>query len=654
MRFRLAILSLLLPLRLLAATYYVDFDGESDASAGTSTGTAWKHCKGDPNATGTAASTTPAAGDTIYFKGGVVYRGAISVASGGTVGNPIIYDGRPSGWGTGNAILDGSTNISTSWTRCISPADAGGNANWTNIWWTTVPAGVSNCLPPLFINGTNNCHWSQDPTPSDFIFWEDLDEFRTNLASGITLTNLTDPVRLTNASSTFFDGSFAGVWVSGNSIEIQAITNLNTTAKRIDFGGTMTHQANGYLDDSYPGRYTIIGNLAYVDTPGEWCVRTNENRLYLWALGSVDPNTVTVSIGGTGNAFNSIGNANVTFRNFQCRGFYQPLGAAGYSGMFVNSGDGAGASHNITVSSNEVYLMRSFNAAPVIYLQSGSNMVAQGNYIHDTTLSRGIILGYPFARAIQNRISRINGTGIYFPGVVNGVIISNTITDLNGIHGNGISVYTGCTNVIVAYNSLSNNGLAITSQTSHGLKFYNNLIDVGAATDSSQVQIDYDYYGTFFVNNTFCRIPASPVGIGFVSPTYGRNVTNAWDDVTNVFQGNIYWGLPAGSNNIIMYYNSNLDGSYSRAGYYPNNFYTNQATLFNAIGDWTLKPGTVAIDNQKFDFRSVFTDDIYGANRGAPPWNLGAIEGTNGASGFLGVNGRIQSGFNIKTSRRGR
>ena len=96
---------------LQAASYYVDFVGGSDASAGTSTGTAWQHCPGDANATGTAGAATFSAGDFVYFKGGVtnIISGGgnyIALNWSGTAGSPITYDGNSSGgWGTGRAII---------------------------------------------------------------------------------------------------------------------------------------------------------------------------------------------------------------------------------------------------------------------------------------------------------------------------------------------------------------------------------------------------------------------------------------------------------------------------------------------------------------------------------------------------------------------
>lgn len=87
-RWLVTVLVLWLPFNLTAATYFVDFTGGSDAAAGTSTGTAWKHCPGDSNASGVPLGITLNPGDIVQFRGGVIYVGTI------TIRNGIDYDGR--------------------------------------------------------------------------------------------------------------------------------------------------------------------------------------------------------------------------------------------------------------------------------------------------------------------------------------------------------------------------------------------------------------------------------------------------------------------------------------------------------------------------------------------------------------------------------
>lgn len=105
-------------------TYYVDFDGGDDANDGKCTNTAWKHAPGDPNAllnplaksSTSGAQNKLVAGNTIIFKGGVVYNGRIAIQynSGSSVA-PITYKSghlASPAWGAGRAVIDG-TGIST-------------------------------------------------------------------------------------------------------------------------------------------------------------------------------------------------------------------------------------------------------------------------------------------------------------------------------------------------------------------------------------------------------------------------------------------------------------------------------------------------------------------------------------------------------------
>jgi len=93
---------------LFAATYFVDYAAGSNTNAGTSPRSPWKHSPGDPAATGLPAVAALAAGDTVYFRGGVTYvftgTSGIALKWKGVSGQPITYDGNSNGgWGTGQA-----------------------------------------------------------------------------------------------------------------------------------------------------------------------------------------------------------------------------------------------------------------------------------------------------------------------------------------------------------------------------------------------------------------------------------------------------------------------------------------------------------------------------------------------------------------------
>jgi parallel beta-helix repeat protein len=92
-----------------AATYYVDFLNGLNTNTGRSHTNAWRTCPGDAAATLAPLQTALAAGDSVVFRGGIVYKGEMGVRWSGTGAlAQIIYDGNSSGkWGIGKAIIDG-------------------------------------------------------------------------------------------------------------------------------------------------------------------------------------------------------------------------------------------------------------------------------------------------------------------------------------------------------------------------------------------------------------------------------------------------------------------------------------------------------------------------------------------------------------------
>jgi len=195
-----------------ATTYYVDFHGGSDAGPGTSAGQAFQHCPGDRQAADVAAATELAPGDTVLFKGGVVYRGSIEARQSGAPGRPIIYDGNTAGtFGRGRAIIDGSEPL-TGWKRCASAADCGGNPNWRSIYYTDAPEGTN----PFWSNlaqGGRLLAVAQDPNLDDPFYEDDLSCFQPitppNPASLSGLQIIKGPGMAENSSRPYvimFDG----------------------------------------------------------------------------------------------------------------------------------------------------------------------------------------------------------------------------------------------------------------------------------------------------------------------------------------------------------------------------------------------------------------------------------------------------------------
>ncbi len=124
------------------ATYFIDYDNGADTHDGLAVDRAFKHSPGDSQAKENAAKIKVQAGDVIKFKGGIIYRGGITVPASGAADSPIVFDGNTAGdFGDGKAIIDGSIPV-TGFVQCKSADDAAGNPNWKNIYYAPVPANT--------------------------------------------------------------------------------------------------------------------------------------------------------------------------------------------------------------------------------------------------------------------------------------------------------------------------------------------------------------------------------------------------------------------------------------------------------------------------------------------------------------------------------
>ena len=92
---------------------YIDYENGSDAHDGASKQRPWKHHPWDARAGGVAAAAKGI--DTYVFKGGVIYRGRLTVKEQGRSDRPIRLTRDPD-WGQGPAIIAGSQAV-TGWTR---------------------------------------------------------------------------------------------------------------------------------------------------------------------------------------------------------------------------------------------------------------------------------------------------------------------------------------------------------------------------------------------------------------------------------------------------------------------------------------------------------------------------------------------------------
>lgn len=163
---------------LCASTYYVDFDAGNDLRSGTSPEQSWKHSPGDTAAMGSSAAVKLQPGDTVLFKGGVVYRGAITVTASGESDKAIVFDGNSAGtWGSGKAVIDGGDPI-TGWKKCMSAGEAKGNPLWADIFCVDIPS-PKNYRDINLCDPSTSLPVSQYPNPKDFFWQEHKDDYLT-------------------------------------------------------------------------------------------------------------------------------------------------------------------------------------------------------------------------------------------------------------------------------------------------------------------------------------------------------------------------------------------------------------------------------------------------------------------------------------------
>lgn len=615
------------------ATYYVDFDTGSNTNPGTSSGVPWKHCPGDTNATDTAASTSLVAGDTVIFKGGVAYRGNIFFTWSGNDGSPITFDGNTAGtWGTGKAIIDGADIISTTWTNCPDAAGCGGSTNFANIWFTDIPAGVSNGWPHLLVNGTNMTHTAQHPNPSNRFLWDDTSEWRSVAFANVTTNTLADTSFFTQSDSTYWSEAWIGMRGWGNSMNFRLITNFNTGTDAVSFPSFINY-------DDRNTEYAVFNLPTLIDQPGEHAVSTNSNRLYLWPPNSIHPSNYTFSVAKRLIGFYGLTRRNITIQGFVFRGFYAPpvgFNEGGAAIVIVNSGTpGDGNGRNNKAYFNDIRFMKSMIRRSLITLNADTGADASHNTMAYSFAS-GIRMSTGILKANSNSIDYLTGTGIFFQGAQTSIIKGNSISNLIGTHANGISVYSSSKDVEVSFNRVVNVGSLMTFEFSTNLNAFCNYVDaVGKDQRINEwggMAGTVRWFGNTLVNNSEHRI----LNLGVSSTaTYEvrNNIIDGGGAGTSTRTHNIYLGRHFWQESPTW----ELDATEIDS--------TEAAVFVSAGSDRRLKAGSPAIDAGT-DLSSYYTLTIDGQTI-TGTYDVGAFgaEGETGGGGSV-VNGVTAPGHN--------
>ncbi len=620
---------LLLAASTQAATYYVDFVGGADSNSGTATNAAWQHCPGDPNATGTASVTTPAPGDTLLFRGGVTYRGAIRCDFVGTAAQPIVLRG--DGWGSPNALLSGAELLTTPWTQCTNAADCHGNTNYANVWWTTPAPNMDYWT--LLYSGTNQFFNSQQPNPSDFVIWQQTSEMRTVASANFTANQVTDPAFLTQSDSNFYSGSLICAWVCGNEFEIKPITGYNPATGTISFNLTTPGGLNSLNNQRF---YKIMNHPAFLDVAGETALQTNENRLYLcW------PTTpVNVEISRRAGVLIVVNGRNLVFQGFTIQG--ASYGQSGYGGGsgFASIPDGYGLVTNLTLCNNEFRFCRGPESlTATVSFGMSDNLTLSNLVIHDC-LNRGIVSSGTNSIFTANSIYHLPGAGMYISGFGHQVTY-NRLHHIIGIHSNGLAAYND-TSATIAFNQFILGYRPFSFSASTNLLIYNNIFDCtpygGVVNDWGSSAGVIQFYNNVMIGdpgNASVQVGNGPtfyfynniIGGGNIGGNIRTNAVEGW----NLWTG-LCWaqdprtGYTFGPGDVVQ---RNLSAVFVNAG----------------ANDYRLAVGSPAIGAGTNLSALAISNDLAGNPRPAiGPWDIGAYEVSKGVNptGLIGPPTRLR------------
>jgi len=523
-----------------AATYYVDFESGDNSAVGTSPDTAWKHAPGDSKATANPASLRLQPGDTVLFKGGVVYRGRIAIESGGgTVGNPITYKGN--GWpgleGV-KATIDGSEIIEGPWTQCESQEACAGNANWQNIYYAYAPAEAEVLSSNLY-QDQEPLAISQHPNPLDPFSVEIRSTYWKIPLSDVTRTSLIDP-RLETFGENLI-GSYLAILAYSANIFYERITGYDSATHTLYF------EDIGRDPSAEPTSYSILNSIDsnVLDTIGEYYLNETpepdgRHKVYIWPLENPNDSEITVSVRNI---------ALYTNMNYiTIEGFILQKSKVYVIATTSNPQQG------LIFRNNEVSKIRAAAKTDAVSFRDFSDVVIENNYVHHTSNARGISISGSNILVKDNTFTKVGGTVLSVDGGNGNRIIGNYIYDCRGAHANGMSTYDGPSNLLVANNIVINTPRPYTFSAReeprppiNNITVYNNIFDAREFGGNVVAQWSDRTTGSIiFMNNIIIGSAADGamiLGGGDATYIVRNNIIDGWGNNPYDRSNNIWTGL---------------------------------------------------------------------------------------------------------------
>ena len=295
-----------------ASLRYIDFDAGNDENDGTTNQAPWKHHPWDSQATGKAKLCRGI--HTYVFKGGVDYRGELSVREAGKPGDPIRLTRDP-GWGQGPAVLCGSERI-TGWKKGATHQDI---PEPEKVWWADLnfaPRSVWLVRKEgdfLRIPLARTPNWKRsnpDDVKSEWWVWDNPGKPFGNTiknAAGQQVHLGIDTKHIKDKPEDYFKGAL--IWPEFGWVMSQPyptrVEVVDLKQNGLGFAGWTGGGTGGVIMRNM--RYYLEDKPHYLDDPdGEfWFEKKGEGgRLYLRLPHDADPNVARVEAGKRPNLVN--------------------------------------------------------------------------------------------------------------------------------------------------------------------------------------------------------------------------------------------------------------------------------------------------------------------------------------------------------------
>jgi hypothetical protein len=288
-----------------ASLRYIDFDAGNDENDGITNQAPWKHHPWDSQATGKARGCRGI--HTYVFKGGVNYRGELTVREAGKPGDPIRLTRDP-GWGQGPAVLCGSERV-TGWKKGATHKDI---PEPEKVWWADLDFAprsvwlVRNDGDFLRIPLARTPNWKRsnpDDVKSEWWAWDNPGKPFGNTvknAAGQQVHLGIDTKHIKGKPEDYFKGAL--IWPEFGWVMSQPyptrVEVVDLKQNGLGFAGWTGGGTGGVIMRNM--RYYLEDKPQYLDDPdGEfWFEKKGEGgRLYLRLPGDADPNVARVEAG---------------------------------------------------------------------------------------------------------------------------------------------------------------------------------------------------------------------------------------------------------------------------------------------------------------------------------------------------------------------